>query len=99
MQIKDADRKTIAPRLPHVIVRVVKENADRQTFLTVSKIRDHVAELAKQDGWNPSTKDYELLYRRTLNLLKMLPDIDPKVSVREAFTPSKTKIFKIYYNA
>lgn len=94
-----AERKTIAPRLPHVMVRVVKENASNISFLTVATITDHVAHLARQDGWQPKPEELALLKRRVLAHLTMMPDIDAKVRIVESFTLRKQKQYKIYYNA
>lgn len=94
-----------APALPHVIALTVSKVASDEAFVTISKCRDLILkDLVNNPAVEFTTQDInqelrELLYRRVRYALPTVKLINNKVKVVEALTPSRTKIFKIYYHA
>lgn len=89
-------KETEAPALPHIVLHLLKSEADSQTFLTLPTLRDMVIE--QHPDWNPGTEERRRLYCRIRNSIQTVQLIDKKVLVKEALTVRKTKMIKLYYN-
>ena len=91
-------KTTEAPALPNIVLSIIRDNADRETFMTLPMLRDRIIDMHPE--WTPDTEERRRLYCRIRNCIPtvQLIDMDKKVIIKEALTVRKTKIIKIYYN-